>query len=132
MKLKTSNRNWNKNQQILLLEKDYAPKTLTVCNDDTARMHAEKKNSHAGSNGYFYVSQVMSYYTYTTLQPSSQSSFCSSCGQYYRHLLLSAVKSQWGYVPARRAFLLFYPNVLSIIFYPTLSINQPCVPNTVS
>ena len=61
MKIKTSNRNWNKNQQILLLEKDYAPKTLTVCNDDTARMHAEKKNSHAGSNGYFYVSQVMSY-----------------------------------------------------------------------
>jgi hypothetical protein len=69
MKLKTSNRNWNKNQQILLLEKDYAPKTfLTVCNDDTARMHAEKKNSHAGSNGYFYVSQVMSYYTYTSRQ----------------------------------------------------------------
>jgi hypothetical protein len=67
MKLKTSNRNWNKNQQIVLLEKDYAPKTLTVCNDDTARMHAEKKNSHAGSNGYFYVSQVMSYYTYTNV-----------------------------------------------------------------
>jgi len=35
-------RNWNKNQQILLLQTDYAPKPVSVYNHGTDRMHAEE------------------------------------------------------------------------------------------